>query len=73
MYRAIASAELKQQIKSVCGRKAREVKVEVQHDGSLLVKVKVPNLAAEKELTGKILTIPALSTPNVHLAVEVSP
>jgi hypothetical protein len=69
----VTSAELQKQIKSVFGRKARDVKVEVQPDGSLLVKAKAPSSAAERELTGKILTIPAMTAPNVHLAVEVSP
>ncbi len=71
--RPVVPADLKEQIKSVCGSESRQVDVEVRRDGSLLVTVKVPNAAVEKQLTSKVLTIPAMAAPNVHLEMRVGP
>ncbi|MGH7173717.1 MAG: hypothetical protein ACRELG_25830 [Gemmataceae bacterium] len=72
-FRPIVPANLQRQIKSICGRKARDVVVETQPDGIVLVKVKVPNLTVEDQLTRKILAIPEMTYPQVRLRMDVGP
>jgi hypothetical protein len=69
----IVPADLQRQVQSICGRQAREVTVEMQHDGFLLVRVKVPSLSVESQLTPKILAIPAMTSPKVRLLMNVGP
>lgn len=69
--RPIVPANLQRQVQSVCGRKAREVVVERQPDGTVLVKVTVPNLSVEARLTRKILAIPEMTSPKVQLLMDV--
>jgi hypothetical protein len=71
--RRIVPEDLNRQVRAVCGKQARDVLVESQHDGSVLVKVKVANAAVERQLLSKILTIPEMSAPNVHLATTIGP
>ena len=47
--------------------------VEAQRDGTMLVKVKIANVAVEDELTRKILALPEMTTPRVRLRMDVSP
>jgi hypothetical protein len=67
----VSPTDLKQRVESMCGRLARDVQVQTQRDGSVLVKVKVANAAAERQLTNKILTIPEITAPNVHLEMVI--
>jgi hypothetical protein len=71
--RAIAPTDLQHRIQSLCGRQAREVRVETATDGGVLVKVKVPNLSVEDQLTRKILTLPEMTKPGVRLLMDVGP
>lgn len=73
LARPIVPAELRRQVAAVCGRQARDLQVELQRDGSILVNVKVANAAVERQLTRKILTIPDMAASNVHLAVQIGP
>jgi hypothetical protein len=66
-------ANLKRQVQSVCGKQARDVFVETQRDGNVLVKVKVTNTSNEDRLTRKILTIPEMASPKVRLTMDSSP
>ncbi len=70
---AVVPANLLRQVKSACGRQARDVSVVVQRDGSLLVKVKVANRTLEDQLSRKILSIPEMSLPQVRLWWEIEP
>jgi hypothetical protein len=70
---SIVPSTLLNQVKSLCGRQARDVSVTPQQDGSLLVKLKVANRTIEDQLTRKILTIPDMSSPKVRLMMEVEP
>ncbi len=67
----VSPTDLKQRVESMCGRLAKEVQVQTQRDGSVLVKVKLVNAAAERQLTNKILTIPEITSPNVHLEMVI--
>jgi hypothetical protein len=67
----IAPANLERQVKSICGRQARDVHVETQPDGSIHVHVKVPSVSAGDQLTRKILTIPDMTSPKVRLMMDV--
>ena len=44
-----------------------------QPDGGTLVKVRVRDSNAEQRVTGKILQLPEMAEPTVHLLVEVKP
>jgi hypothetical protein len=70
---AIVPSNLLRQVKSLCGRQARDVSVNIQNDGTLLVKVKVANRSLEDQLSRKILTIPDMGSPKVRLMMEVEP
>jgi osmotically-inducible protein OsmY len=69
--RPMAAAELQRQIKSLCGRQAREVVAAVQHDGTVLVRVKVANRSIEDQLSRKILSLPEMTSPRVKLLMEI--
>lgn len=71
--RPIVPSNLKQQIKTVCGRQARDVFVEMQHDGNVLVTVKAANASNGDTLTRKIMAIPEMASPNVRLRVAIVP
>jgi hypothetical protein len=66
-------ANLKRQVLSICGKQVRDVFVEAQDDGNVMVKVKVANPSNEDRLTRKILTIPEMGSPKVRLTMDVSP
>jgi hypothetical protein len=67
-----AASELKQQVEKICGKQARDVKVEVTADKMLHVMVKVDDAKAQLALTDKILQLPEMATPNVRLELQVS-
>jgi hypothetical protein len=66
-------ANLKRQVQFVCGKQARDVFVEGQPNGNVMVKVKVANPSNEDRLTRKILTIPEMASPKVRLTMDISP
>jgi hypothetical protein len=49
------------------------VSVNIQNDGTLLVKVKVANRSLQDQLERKIVTIPDMASPRVRLFMEVEP
>jgi hypothetical protein len=71
--RPVVPENLKQQVKAVCGRQARDVFVEMRRDGSVLVTVKATSVSAGEKLTSKVLSIPEMASPNVHLKMDVAP
>jgi osmotically-inducible protein OsmY len=71
--RPLVPAELQRQIQSLCGRQARDVVVAAQHDGSVLVRVKVANHAIEDQLSRKILALPEMQSWQVRLLIEIEP
>lgn len=70
---AIVPANLQRRVNSVCGWQAQSVTVETQSDGILLVRVKVPNLSVQDQLSRKIFAIPEMTTPKVRLVMDVGP
>jgi hypothetical protein len=60
-------AVLKQRVESVCGKQAKNVQVFVEPDSSLRVKVKVSDPEQERILTQRILGMPEMTSPRVHL------
>lgn len=71
--RSLVPAELQRQIKSLCGRQAREVVATRQQDGTVLLRVKVANRSIEEQLSRKILSVPEMTSPNVRLMMEIEP
>jgi len=71
--RSAGPDELQRQIKSLCGRQAREVVATVQKDGIVLIRVKVANRSIEDQLSRRILTLPEMSSPRVRLLMEIEP
>jgi hypothetical protein len=69
----LAPADLQRQIKSLCGRQARDVTVIKNHDGSILVQVKVANRTIEDQLARKVLALPEMNSPQVKLLMEIEP
>jgi hypothetical protein len=67
------ASDLQRQIKAVCGRQGEVVSVESQRDGTVNIRVKVPNSTVEGQLSGRILAIPGMSSPKVHLVMDVGP
>jgi hypothetical protein len=71
--RPVAATDLQRQIKSLCGRQARDVVVAKNHDGSVLVRVKVANRSIEDQLSRKILALPEMNSSRVQLLMEIAP
>lgn len=71
--RALAPADLQRQIKSICGRQAREVTAIAQKDGSVLVRVKVASRSIEEQLSRRILALPEMTSQKVRLMMEIGP
>jgi osmotically-inducible protein OsmY len=71
--RSPAPADLERHIKKLCGRQAREVVAVQQHDGSVLVRVKVANRSVEDQLSHKILALPEMNSSRVRLMMEIEP
>jgi hypothetical protein len=49
----------------------KDVTVENLRDGSVNVRVKVPNTTVQDQLSGKILAIPGMISPRIHLIMDV--
>lgn len=60
-------AVLKQRVEAVCGKQAKSVQVVVEPDSSLRVKVKVSDPEQERILTQRILAMPEMTSPRIHL------
>jgi osmotically-inducible protein OsmY len=58
---------LKQRVEAVCGKQAKSVQVVVEPDSSLRVKVKVSDPEQERILTQRILAMPEMTSPRIHL------
>jgi hypothetical protein len=69
--RPIVVGELQRQIKSLCGRQARDVVATMQQDGTILVRIKVANRSIEDQLSRKILSLPEMTSPRVKLLMEI--
>jgi hypothetical protein len=69
----VAAGKLKQRVEKACGRFAKSVKVVVQPDKSLVVKVMLVNAAAERPLTERIMQLPEMGSPEVKLEMEIAP
>jgi hypothetical protein len=63
----MAPAALKQRIEAVCGTQARSVQVVVEPDSSLRVKVTLADPQQERMMTQRILALPEMNSPRVHL------
>jgi osmotically-inducible protein OsmY len=63
----MAPATLKQRVESICGKQARSVQVIVEPDSSLRVKVTLTDPQQERALTERILAMPEMMSPRVHL------
>ncbi len=65
--------DLRQRVQAACGQEAIEVTVVNQPDKSVMVKVRVPDAAAETKVTEKLLQLPEMAQPMVHLQMDVRP
>src|SRR5262249_42280433 len=65
--------QLRQRVLGVCAGAAQDVRVQVRPDSSLQVTVKVPSSVQEKQRSEKILQLPEMGGPNIHLSVEILP
>jgi osmotically-inducible protein OsmY len=63
----LSPAVLKQRVESVCGKQARKVQIVTQPDGSLRVKVTLADPLHERTLTQRLLALPEMASPRVHL------
>jgi len=68
-----APGDLRGRIATLCGADAVTVVTAKQPNGGTLVKVRVHDAGAEQKVTSKILQIPEMAEPRVHLLVEVKP
>jgi hypothetical protein len=65
-------AALKHKVEAVCGALAKDVAVTAAPDGSVQVQVKTASAKENEELTMKILRLPEMAAPNVHLDVRLA-
>ncbi len=70
---AIVPARLERQVKTACGTQARAVEVTALRDGTVLVRVRVNSPATQKPLFQKIMQLPEMAAPEVHLELRVEP
>jgi hypothetical protein len=64
---------LQKRVAIVCGRLAKEVRVEVRGDRVLEVKVRLANSGAEKPVLQRVLGLPEMQGPGVRLELSVDP
>jgi hypothetical protein len=62
---------LKERVASVCGGAAAGVNVEAKRNGGVFVKVRVHDAVTDQAMAEKIMHIPEMTAPNVHLLMEV--
>jgi hypothetical protein len=74
VVRPLVPADLRERVRAVCGKQAKEVNVEVGRDGVWMVTVKVPTLNVGNQLATKILTaVPEMASPKIRLTVDSMP
>jgi hypothetical protein len=64
-------AELKRRVQLACGSIARSVQVIPNDKQGVLVKVQVDNATQQAQVMKKLLALPEMASPQVHLEVEV--
>jgi hypothetical protein len=69
----LTPADLQKRVRAACGSLARSVTVLAQPDRTLLIRVGVKDVLAQKQAAGKVLQMPELSQPGIGLLVEVLP
>jgi hypothetical protein len=67
---ALALTRLRQRVKMVCGRMARDVQVIALPDRGMRVVVRVEDEAVEKQLRPRIMELPELASPAVELGIQ---
>ena len=66
-------AKLRQRVRAAAGGRALDVQVVTAPDQSVHVRVRVASYDAQAQLASRILQLPELRAPNVHLEFEVAP
>jgi hypothetical protein len=66
-------ARLRQRVLAACGDQALAVQVLTAPDQSVRVRVRVASYAAQAQLGPRILQLPEMKAPNVHLEIQVAP
>jgi hypothetical protein len=66
-------AELHQKVARECGGLAKDLKVVVRPDHDIVVQVRPVNRNAERVLIDRLLKLPEMTAPNVHLEIELAP
>jgi hypothetical protein len=69
----VIPADLHQKVARECGGLAKAVKVVVRPDQGIVVQVLPVNWDAERTLIDRLLRLPEMNAPNVHLAIELTP
>src|SRR5262249_54450591 len=69
---ATSPVELQHRVLALCAGAARDVQVMVRADRHWEVKVKVPSTALAEEVSAKVLQLPDMAQPHVHLMLEVT-
>lgn len=62
---------LKQKVQEICGKAARDVTVSMGPNQTYSVKILMENVAAEEEITPKLLAMPELSSGQIRLEIHV--
>jgi hypothetical protein len=70
---AVVPAKLRQRVRAAAGGRALDVQVMTAPDQSVHVRVRVASYDAQAQLASRILQLPELRAPNVHLEFEVAP
>jgi hypothetical protein len=70
---AVVPAKLRQRVLAACGDQALAVQVLTAPDQSVRVRVRVTSYAAQVQVAPRILQLPEMRAPNVHLEIQVAP
>jgi hypothetical protein len=70
---AVVPARLRQRVLAACGDQALAVQVLAAPDQPVRVRVRVASYAAQVQLTPRIMQLPEMKAPNVHLEIQVAP
>jgi hypothetical protein len=69
----VVPAKLRQRVLAACGDQALAVQVLTAPDQSVRVRVRVTSYAAQVQVAPRILQLPEMRAPNVHLEIQVAP
>ncbi len=69
----IVPAALHQKVAHECGGLAKDVRVIVRPDHRIVVQVRPVNRSTERVLIDRLLKLPEMNAPNVHLEIELTP